>query len=307
MPSVLITGSLGFIGSHLCNYFLRKGFDVTGWDVVDINDLNGTKISWKQEKINLLNVNDVQTRIVKLNPEIVLHCAGAADVGKSVADPNMDFERNVCITHNLMFAMHKAGLKNSRFVILSSAAVYGNPVSLPIKETAKLNPLSPYALHKVMCEDICKYFHSIDAIDTKIVRIFSAYGIGLRKQIFWDMSTKYKDTGKLCMFGTGNETRDYINIEDLINALYLIATKAPKSELIYNVASGDETTIRKVTEYFANSVNLDHSKISFNGAVKEGNPINWRADISKLIELGYKPSISLSDGIAQYAEWALKQ
>lgn len=293
MDRVLITGAKGFIGEKIMNFFLEKGYDVTGWDKTRTETI---------DNIDMLDENKVKIMLKQIQPGIIVHCAGSADVGKSIQYPSIDYAGNVTITHNLLFALHKLKMEHVRVVFLSSAGVYGNPVRLPITEDMPLSPLSPYALHKIMCEDMCKYFRNNHGLDIKIARIFSAYGTGLRKQIFWDMYVKVKKTGKLEMFGTGNESRDYIHIIDVMQALYLLATMDSK-HMIFNVANGEETTIRQATELFARCAGVDRKKISFNGVVLEGNPVNWRADISRIRELGYQKSIDMEVGIGEYVQW----
>lgn len=293
MSNVLVTGSAGFIGARVSRLFKNKGFSVFGWDRENLEDTKA---------INLLDEKSVLFDLNRINPDIIVHCAGSADVGKSVEFPEVDYEGNVTITHNLLFALHKLGMEKTRVVFLSSAGVYGNPVSLPITEDMPLNPLSPYALHKMMCEDICRYFKNNYGMDVKIARIFSAYGAGLRKQIFWDMHKKIEKTGKLEMFGTGNESRDYIHVDDLIQALYLLAT-TESDDMVLNVANGEEITIRQATECFADCAGINRDKISFNGTNREGDPINWRADISRIKKLGYTKKISMEDGLKKYVEW----
>lgn len=294
---VIITGASGFIGSKLLEKFQNEGYDVTAWDRRDTNT-NGVVV----KSVDMNAKNTIVNALQNCNPDIIIHCAGSADVGKSVANPEMDYEGNVTLTHNLLFAMHKCGLEKKRFVFLSSAGVYGNPLSLPITEDMPLNPLSPYAVHKVMCEDLCKYFINNYGADIKIARIFSAYGAGLRKQIFWDMHNKVINTGRLDMFGTGNESRDYIHINDVVKSIYLLATKDSEFN-VFNVANGEETTIRSVTEYFAKYNLISNEKIHFNGVVREGDPLNWKADIQRISSLGYEKSVSIEDGIKDYAEW----
>jgi len=296
---VLITGANGFIGSHLCRYFYSIGHKVMGWDI------HATKQTWDNCVVNLLNIDSILEGLDTFLPDIIIHCAGAADVGQSFKNPHNDFISNVTVTHNLFFALNQSKVKNQiRLIYLSSAGVYGNPTILPISEDVRVNPLSPYAIHKIMCEDLCKYFYQNYHMDIKILRIFSAYGEGLKKQIFWDMYNKVKNTGHLEMFGTGDESRDYIHIDDLVQAIYLVAIKSNQNEQIYNIANGRETTIREVAEIFADAVGLERKKICFTGKIKEGNPINWCADISKLQQLGYCKSVELSDGINRYVQWA---
>lgn len=296
MKKVLVTGASGFIGNKLARYFICKGFEVEGWDRTDNNH------EFPIIKVDMLDMEVIGNRLALIRPDIIIHCAGSADVGRSVMDPYSDYEGNVTVTHNLMFTLHKLGLEKARFVFLSSASVYGNPVSLPITEDMPLNPLSPYAVHKVMCEELCKYFARNYGMNVKVARIFSAYGAGLRKQIFWDMYQKQKNTGRLDMFGTGNESRDYIHVEDVVQSLYLLATK-DSEHVIFNVANGEEVTIREATEMFADAAGIDDSNIAFNGVVREGDPLNWRADISRISSLGYKKTIEMTTGINEYIQW----
>lgn len=290
---VLITGAAGFIGAKMMELFTARGFTAFGWDRINTENI---------ESIDMLDEASVIAVLERIKPNIVVHCAGSADVGKSVQYPETDYAGNVTITHNLLFALHKLNMKSIRVVFLSSAGVYGNPISLPITEDMPVNPLSPYALHKVMCEDMCRYFNRNYNMDIEVARIFSAYGAGLRKQIFWDMHMKAEKTGKLEMFGTGNESRDYIHVDDVIQSLYLLATANTK-DMFFNVANGEEITIRQATEWFAECAGIDNDKITFNGHVREGDPINWRADITRIKKLGYKKSINMRDGLQKYVDW----
>lgn len=297
---VVITGANGFIGSKMFERLENDGYEVEGWDRLTVND--GRNIRY----IDMSDTGSVNEALESFRPDIVIHCAGSADVGKSIRNPESDYIGNVTLTHHLLFGLHEAKLDHVRFVFLSSAAVYGNPAALPITEDMQLNPLSPYALHKVMCEDICQYFaHNYD-MDIKIARIFSAYGKGLKKQIFWDMYNKYRRTGKLEMLGTGKESRDYIHVDDVIQALRLLATTESK-DIVFNVANGEEITIRKATEEFAGCLGMPMDCISFNGVVREGDPLNWKADVTKIEKLGYHRSIDMEHALREYIEWAEKR
>ena len=300
MNKVLVTGAAGFIGKEISRFFLQEGYDTTGWDRISSNE------DFPILQVDMTDEEAVYTALKETHPDIIIHCAGSADVGKSVENPYADYTGNVTITHNLLFGMHKAGLEKTRLVFLSSASVYGNPQKLPITEDTPLHPLSPYAVHKVMCEVMCRYFAEHYGMSIRIARIFSAYGAGLKKQIFWDMYRKLESTGRLDMFGTGNESRDYIHVKDLIRALFLIAT-AEEEIQVYNVANGEEVTIREATELFAACAGATKNAIGFNGMVREGDPLNWRADISRIRKLGYEKNISMADGISQYIDWARKQ
>lgn len=300
MSRVLITGASGFIGYKAGTEFQKHGHDVIGWDRTESS--KGFPIT----KVEMADGDTVLRQLISTMPDIIIHCAGAADVGKSVKDPTMDYHGNVTLTHNLLFSLHKTGMEKTRVVFLSSAGVYGNPISLPITEDMPLNPLSPYAVHKVMCEDLCKYFAKNYGMNVKVARIFSAYGAGLKKQIFWDMHRKAVATNRLDMFGTGNESRDYIHVDDVVRSLYLLAT-SNSNHVIFNVANGEEITIREATELFADAAGVTKENIAFNGVVREGDPLNWRADISRIQELGYQKTVDMRTGLAEYVNWAKEQ
>lgn len=294
---VVITGANGFIGRALTEYMVVKGHSVMGWDISE-----STEHDNMYRRVDMASMPEIEDALAEYKPDIIIHCAGSANVSDSVANPDRDFALNVGITHNLLYAMHRQGLNHTRLVYLSSAAVYGNPKRLPISEQDEPHPISPYALHKSMCEDMCRYFVENHGFDIRIARIFSAYGPGLKKQIFWDMYQKYRKTGKLEMYGDGTESRDFIHIDDLKHALYLVATENT-SDMIINVANGEEITIRRITEIFADCMGASRSVISFNGIIRAGDPRNWCADIHRLKDYKYNNHISIEEGIRQYCEW----
>ncbi|MBP5493834.1 MAG: NAD-dependent epimerase/dehydratase family protein [Lachnospiraceae bacterium] len=292
---VLVTGAAGFIGKKIAQCFLNKGYEVKGWDLVSDNEM------FEIKSVDMMNYSAVLSELKEYGPDIVIHCAGCANVSESVKNPERDFYGNVTITHHLLFALNECKLPDLRVVFLSSASVYGNPSRLPISENDELKPLSPYALHKEMCEKICKFFISNYGMDIKIARIFSAYGEGLKKQIFWDMYQKAQN-GKLEMFGTGNESRDYIHVDDVVQAIYLLSVTDSK-ECVFNVANGEEVTIRNATELFAQIAGVEKEKIIFNGIVREGDPLNWKADITKISGIGYKQNVDIYAGLKAYYDW----
>ena len=296
---VLITGNNGFIGSRIENSYRQSGVELYGWDIQGVQ-----KKGEPCEQRSLLDFEDVCAVLSAIKPDVIIHCAGNANVNTSVADPMMDLQGNGITTHNLLFSMKKLEMTQCRFILLSSAAVYGNPEDLPITESSRINPLSPYALHKHFAENICFFMARNYGMDVKVLRIFSAYGPGLRKQLFWDMHQKLRQTGELVMFGSGLESRDYIYIDDLVAAIRIVADRAPREELVYNIANGEETTIREAVTCFARSKGVSEDIIHFTGKRREGDPINWRADVSKLKALGYVQMVPFEEGIRNYVQWA---
>lgn len=293
---VLITGVCGFIGSHLAEKFKNSG------DIVIGLDRCASPFVTPQYIIDIAK-DDLEPILKKESPDLVIHCAGLADVQYSVNNPDDDFVANTHAVHKMLFYMKKCNLVNCRFVFLSSAAVYGQPEKLPIDENCELKPLSPYALHKKMAEDICMFFADNYQFDIRILRVFSAYGPGLRKQLFWDMYRTIKKNGCLDLWGTGKESRDYIFIDDLVHAIYLIAVDTKTNYMVWNVANGEEITIEKVARTFLEVENDMRYELKFRNAARGGEALNWCADVSRLKGLGYKKSTDMREGIKKYVEW----
>ncbi len=236
-------------------------------------------------------------------PQACVHCAGRASVPLSLKDPAADFSGNTALTFELLDTLRKHA-PSCRFLFLSSAAVYGNPATLPISETHSTAPLSPYGYHKLQSELLCEEFARIYGVPTASVRIFSAYGPGLRRQVIWDICTKLLNGGgDLKLYGTGRESRDFIHAADVARALMLLAEKAPCEGERYNLASGQEVTIAELFDRLAKALGCAAQPI-FGGEVRAGDPLNWRADISRLQMLGFQPTVSLDQGLRGVAAWA---
>jgi UDP-glucose 4-epimerase len=291
---ILIIGSKGFIGFHAMEYFKKQGFTVIGCDVVT----DYTSKDYYQ--IDATN-SDYHTLFEKHEFDACINCSGAASVPLSLEFPMKDFNLNTVNVFKILEAIRTYQPK-CKFVNLSSAAVYGNPTQLPIAENVALQPLSPYGIHKFQAEQIGKEFHDFYAIPTSSLRIFSAYGNGLKKQLFWDMHQKFLNADAIELFGTGKESRDFIHVDDIVRAIHLVLEKSTFSGEAINIANGEEFTIEFVSELFRRNFKVQKS-ISFNNHVKQGDPLNWRADISKLKSIGYQQTVSLEEGIQRYIHW----
>lgn len=291
---VLVIGSKGFIGSALCEFLKNKSVEVVESD-----------ISVDHGNNNYIQLDPVDPNFRKVfgngNFSHCVNCSGAANVNESIKEPLRDYYLNTANVFRILDSI-RIHSPYCRFINLSSAAVYGNPTGLPISEETNKQPISPYGHHKLFSEKICTEFYELFKVPTISLRIFSAYGVGLKKQLFWDIYNKANKNQRISLYGTGNESRDFVHISDLVSAIYLIMRKAEFNGTAVNIANGVEYTIAEVgemfIEYFGKNRFLD-----FNGQENVGNPNNWRADISKLSSFGYKPEISLREGIYSYCEW----
>ncbi len=179
------------------------------------------------------------------------------------------------------------------------------PQFLPITENSNCKPLSPYGFHKLQSELLLTEYHKFFGLNTCSLRVFSAYGPGLKKQLFWDLYQKAIQNDEISLFGTGNESRDFIYIDDLMQILDLVIQNSPFQGSSYNVASQQEITISEAAKVFLKEF-LPEKQLVFTGAIKVGDPNNWLADMSKLKKYGFKPQFNLHLGLKKYAEWLKK-
>jgi UDP-glucose 4-epimerase len=296
---VLVTGVAGFIGRYIARNFANQG-----WSVIGIG-------SSPPENAPLLNLTAYQQMrlpdqrlpdlLRQYQPQVCIHCAGRAAVSLSINDPVTDFYENTALVLEVLNGL-RLHAPRCRFIALSSAAVYGNPQSLPVSEAQSCAPLSPYGFHKWQCEQLCLEFAKVYDIATASVRIFSAYGPGLRRQVLWDVCHKALIQGEVHLQGTGQESRDFIHVLDIANALMVIATAAPMQGEVYNLGSGREVTIAELSGLVLHALEFTGAP-QFDGVVPLGTPLNWQADITKLNAMGFTPAVALERGVKTFVDW----
>lgn len=245
----------------------------------------------------------METRIKEWQPDLLIHAAAPSSVSFSVANPLGDFIGSAYLFFHLLDAVRRSA-PDCKVIFLSSAAVYGNPSRLPVSEHAGIRPVSPYGYHKSLCEQIAAEFHHLYGIRICSVRIFSAYGPGLMRQVMWDICKKAVNDPSVELMGTGEESRDFVHVSDIAQALRSVALHADFNAEAYNLGNGLETTIGELASLIVQTLG-GKSPITFTGEQREGDPLRWRADIAKLSALGYRHQMPLDKGIRDYVEWAL--
>lgn len=299
MNKLLLIGSKGFIGSALYDYFTASGlWEVWGCDVVT------DYVASRYYLIDATNA-DYQDVFQSNDFSVCINCSGAASVPDSLIHPLRDYHLN---TKNIIHILEAIRLYAPRckFLNLSSAAVYGNPVALPVAEDAVPAPLSPYGWHKYQSELLCKEYSQVHGIATCSARIFSAFGPGLKKQLFWDWNRKIDDADDIVLFGTGGESRDFIYIDDILKALECIVNNSLFQAEAINVANGEEIFIRDAIQLFQH-YHAKNFTYSFSNEMRVGDPVNWFADINKLTALGYKQKVTFEMGIESYLQWLVEK
>lgn len=296
--TVLITGVNGFVGSHVASY-LQNDFHVIGIGSSE-SCIVSSLSDYKRMVLPDLKLVEL---ISTVKPHALVHCAGRGSVPFSVENPEADFLAGPQLVMHVLESIRLSGVRTT-FLFPSSAAVYGNPKHLPVSEKSELKPISPYGHHKLLSEMIVKEYHDLYGQKYVCMRIFSCYGEGLKKQILWDAAVKATQ-GRVDLFGTGEETRDFIHIDDLACIVSMLVADNV-TDLTLNVANGEQVKIRDIIELLVSSLN-SNAPVCFNGKQRKGDPVLWEADVSSLSRLGFVPQISLQDGVRRFAEWFLGQ
>lgn len=306
MRSYLVTGGSGFLGSYLISALLSRGDQVVALTRPH-RDIDSRCIVVHAELSEL----DIRTKIPHLDYSACFHFAGASSVPRSWSNPLEDFRSSVALTVSLLNFLASSH-PNCKLFVSSSAAVYGNPRSLPIQESATVAPISPYGIHRAVMENLCEHYSRITSLSVTILRIFSAYGRGLRKQLLWDTVRKLIDADakgnhQVSMWGTGEETRDFIHASDVASAALCLADSPMVGNYnVVNIASAKETRVHDIVHMLCECWSSPLSPV-FSGEVRVGDPQRWQADMSMLSSLGYKPKVALPDGVADFVDWARDQ
>jgi UDP-glucose 4-epimerase len=299
MKTLLITGVAGFIGRYVARHFSEQGWSVIG---VDNSPPENAPLANLSAYHRLQLPDPTLNSLLKDNsPQVCIHCAGRASVGLSMTEPAADFYSNTMVTFELLNTL-RLNAPECRFIFLSSAAVYGNPESLPVSEKQFCTPLSPYGFHKLQSEQLCLEFTKVYDLPTASLRIFSAYGPGLRRQVLWDICQKAITQPNLNLQGTGEESRDFIHALDIARALSVVVQSAPMEGEVYNLGSGREVKIFELAKIVLDSLEENFAP-QFDGVVPPGNPLYWQADISKLKSIGFTPTVELERGVKTFVNW----
>jgi UDP-glucose 4-epimerase len=305
MATYLVTGGAGFIGSHLVEALVARDEKVR---VVD------SRVTGRRE--NLARVAGVELTVGDLADSVVadhvvtgidyvVHLAAVPSVPRSIADPIGSNKDNVSATLSLLLAAKRHRVR--RVVFASSSAIYGNTVTVPSGEDLKPDPVSPYALQKLIGEQYAKLFQELYGLDTVVLRYFNVFG---PRQ---DSSSPYSGVISIfsrCLiegrqpviYGDGEQTRDFTYVDNVVDGT-LRACAAPKAVgRVINLACGDRVTLNSLFELMRQFSGVEvEPKFA---ALRAGEVRHSQADIGRARALlGYQPVVAFQEGLQRTIEW----
>lgn len=310
MQSILVTGGAGFIGSHVVDAFLEEGSSVTVLD-----DLSTGKRENVPLRATLVQESICSRAAAELvldgQFDVIVHCAAQMDVRKSVADPMRDALINITGTLNLMEALRIAP-KRARVIFTSTGGVlYGEFTTPPNVETFAKDPESPYAISKLAAEYYLAYYGRIHGLDAVALRLGNVYGP--RQDPHGEAGVIAIFCGRilagepLTIFGSGEQTRDYVYVGDVVRAVQLAATRdlPPTGKLdarAFNIGTAEGTSVNALAWLLqtaaGSSVPVEHAP------ARTGEQMTSYLNADKAAsELGWSPRVSLTDGLALTFEW----
>ena len=296
MQKAIVTGGAGFIGSHLVDKLIEQGVEVTVLD--NLSTGKKQNINPKAEFIDCDIFKDTYGDLIFLlnGADTVFHLAAKTTVQESIEKPSLYNNINVVGTLNLLEAA--AAMKVKRFIFSSSSSVYGN-AKTPTSEEHSLNPISPYALNKLIGEQYCKLYSEIYNIDTVCLRYFNVYGDRMNnegyKLVFPIFKEQILNNKSLTINNDGEQRRDFIHVDDIVRANILVAKhKNNFNGDIYNVGNGKSYSINEIADMFG-------GKKQYGNKVIE--PFETLAETAKIdLDLNFQTKKELKTWISTYIE-----
>lgn len=292
----VITGAHGFVGRHLARQLASDGWEVTG-----LGHGHWPREEWQSWGLARWIPGSVElASLSKAGPQdVAFHCAGGASVRFAIENPYEDFARTVSSTAALV-EWARASRGAPAIVLVSSAGVYGNTGAEPAREDRAPRPESVYAAHKLLAEDLCRAHARFTSVRCAIVRLFSVYGPGLRKQLLWDACNKLALRDR-AFAGSGAEARDWVHVRDAARLLMIAADRASGACPVVNGGTGQHATVADVVSLVAQLMGTDAPV--FSGAARPGDPDRLVADPGQAARWGWRPEVGWRAGVEEYCRW----
>jgi len=305
---ILVAGGAGFIGCHIVDKLLKADAEVTVLDNLYTGQLENIELHKQNRNLHFVKGDVRSFRLVKeliRDVDAVFNEAAVVSVPRSVENPLLANDVNVKGTLNLLKASLDSGAK--RFIQASSASVYGNTKTLPVHENMAPKPISPYAVSELAAENYTKVFYEVYGLETVCLRYFNVYGPRQTYSRYSGATTIFVNqllrNQPPTILGDGEQTRDFVYVEDVVSANMLALTKKNAVGEAFNVATGEATTINKLVQTLQKIMD----KTDLKPIHREPRPSDIRqsyASIEKARKiLGYEPMFALEKGLKKLVEW----
>jgi UDP-glucose 4-epimerase len=296
--AVLVTGGAGFVGSHLAERLVETN------EVRVLDDCSAGRRAWVPGDADMVegDVTDETTLSRAMRGvDVVFHHAANASVTRSVERPRESHEVNVGAT---LGVLEHARAQDARVVFASSAAAYGDPASVPVREGDEKTPSSPYGLEKLTADRYARLYHDLYGLETVALRYFNVYGPRHGGGHYSGVIDVFLDQARagdaLTVHGDGSQTRDFVHVDDVVRANLRAATTDAVGEA-YNVGTGESVSVRELAELVVD-VTGSESAIQHTPP-REGDIDRSRADITRARDrLGYRPTVDLREGLRRLVE-----
>jgi UDP-glucose 4-epimerase len=293
----LVTGAAGFLGSALANRLAREGQQVRGLDDLSAGDPARLEPNVLFTRGDVINRPKLWTLLQDV--DCVYHLAARVSVPESVIYPREYNTVNVGGTVSVMEAMRDVGVK--RVVFISSGAVYGDQDIQPFTEETPPDPASPYAVSKLSAEFYVRTIGALWGIETVVLRVFNAYGPGqplpaAHPPVIPHFLRQTARGGTLVIHGKGQQSRDFVYLDDVVEAMVASATAPDIDRMVMNIGSGVTTSIRTLAQYVIEAVGVGAEWMYLDE--QDPGPSQMCADINLARKkLGYQPRVTLQEGL----------
>jgi UDP-glucose 4-epimerase len=294
---ILVTGGAGFIGFHLCKRLSGLTSNLTIYDNLSSGKTENVKDVGKPKFVKG-DILDLKKLCSVEKADLIYHLAAQVVVPYSMENPLMDFETNAKGT---LQVLEKARKDDAKLVFASSAAVYGNPAQLPTTEDYGFHPVSCYGLSKVVGEEYCGMYKDQYGLDITIMRLANVYGLRCHGVIHDFLDKIAKNPDKLEIIGTGLQSRDFVHVSDVIDALATVGSEESTNGKTYNIGFGTTTKIIDLAKLMLKILNMQNkTSITTTGVSWQGDINTIWFDISKAKkELSWNPKVSLEESIKE--------
>ena len=301
---VIVTGGAGFIGANIVSELLKQGFNVHVFDNLSTGNINNLNL----EKVNFYNIDLKQDfkKWPKVKASFFYHFAANADVRAGLIDREVDLIENLLVTKNCCDYSVENNISN--FVFASSATVYGEPNIFPTTEDCIFNQTSLYGASKISSESFIQAYSNYGYFKSTIFRFVSWIGKGYSHGVIYDFIKKLlKNSKKLEILGDGNQLKSYLDVRDGVKGVLDISHSNNKPSSIYNLGHEEKMNVKKLADIVCNEMNLNNVEYSFAGGKRGwiGDSPLVHLDIQKAKQLGWKPKITIEDGIRETVRYLM--